>query len=128
MNTSLEKRKIRALILRWIRATAKGDLEQVLSLMARDVVFLRPGQPPMRGRAAFARQFRAAMSKVDFSGKAKIKEIEILGNYAYCWTHLSIAMKPSAGGTRHRRKGNILSIYRREKNGEWVLFRDANMV
>ena len=36
-----------------MRASAAGDVERVLGLMAEDVVFLLPGQPPMRGRETF---------------------------------------------------------------------------
>jgi hypothetical protein len=46
--------KIREVVATWMRATAEGDLETVLSLMAEDAVFLLPDQPPMRGREAFA--------------------------------------------------------------------------
>ena len=37
-----------------MRATAARDLEQVLDLMAEEVVLLLPGRPPLRGRDAFA--------------------------------------------------------------------------
>src|SRR2546429_5300569 len=50
MNEDQEKQKIREVIATWMRATAEGDLERVLSLMAEDVVFLLPGQAPMRKR------------------------------------------------------------------------------
>src|SRR5438105_4077320 len=49
-----DEQEIRQLVAAWIAATKAGDSETVLSLMAEDVVFLLPGQPPMIGRAAFA--------------------------------------------------------------------------
>src|SRR2546428_9546443 len=49
-----DEQAIRQLVATWLSASKAGDTEKVLSLMADDVVFLVPGQPPMRGRAAFA--------------------------------------------------------------------------
>jgi hypothetical protein len=44
-----DKEKIQEVVTTWIHATAEGDLETVLSLIAEDAVFLLSGQPPMRG-------------------------------------------------------------------------------
>ena len=49
------ERSIRELIATWHQATAEGDIDGVLRLMADDVIFLTPGNPPMRGKEAFAR-------------------------------------------------------------------------
>jgi len=50
---SADEQAIRDLVAHWHRATAAGDVDIVLGLMADDVVFLVPGQPPIRGRSAF---------------------------------------------------------------------------
>ena len=49
-----DEQEIRQLVATWMAATKAGDIETVLSLMAEDVVFLRPGHPPMIGKSAFA--------------------------------------------------------------------------
>ena len=49
-----DEQEIRHLVTTWMTATKAGDIETVLSLMAEDVVFLLPGQPPMTGKSAFA--------------------------------------------------------------------------
>lgn len=51
---SSDEQEIRNLVATWMAATKAGDIERVLSLMAEDVVFLLPGQPPMIGKSAFA--------------------------------------------------------------------------
>ncbi len=61
-------------------------------------------------------------------GRPEIQEITIAGNYAFCWNHLSITVTPLPAGKPMHRAGNILSVFRREPNGRWVLFRDANML
>jgi hypothetical protein len=52
--------KIREVLRRWRHATAEGDVSQLLTMMAEDVVFLSAGQPALRGRSAFEAHLRAA--------------------------------------------------------------------
>jgi len=49
---SSDEQAIRSLVALWHSATASGDVETVLSLMAEDVVFLVAGRPPMQGRGS----------------------------------------------------------------------------
>jgi uncharacterized protein (TIGR02246 family) len=124
-----DKQQIRNVIEAWIAATAAGDLNTVLGLMAEDVVFLLPGRPPMRGRESFAVASRSMEGKFRIEGRPDIQEIQIAGNFAFCWNYLSITVTPleGGGGPQHR-AGNILSVFRKEPDGRWVLFRDANLL
>jgi len=84
------------------------------------------GHPPMRGKAAFAAA-QGAMSDFDIDGTSEIEEIKVFGDWAYCWTKLSVAVCPRKGGTPIKRSGSTLSIFQKQ-NGRWLLFRDANML
>jgi uncharacterized protein (TIGR02246 family) len=128
MNEEQEKRKIRDVIDTWIQASAQSDLERVLQLMAEDVVFLLPGRPPMRGREAYAAAARPGLGKMRLEGRPDIQEIQICGNYAYCWNYLSVLITPLPDGVTKHHAGNILSIFRKEPDGRWLLFRDANLL
>ena len=128
MNQAQDEQQIREVIANWMRATAAGDLPQVLSLMAEDVVFLLPGQPPMRGRDAFAAGFRAALQHVHIEGISDIQEIRVSGDQAFCWNHLSLTITPLQGGSPKRREGFTFSVFRKETDGRWRLFRDANLL
>ena len=110
----------------WLRASKAGDNKTVLSLMTDDVVFLVPGHPPMRGKAAFASS-QAAMEQFDFNATSEVQEVTVLGDWAYIWTQLSVVMTPKGGGEAVRRSGPTLSIFRKE-SGRWLLARDANML
>ena len=114
------------LVTRCYAAFAAGDLDRLRDLMADDVVFLVPGHPPMRGRAAFAAG-QAGLRDVDIDGRSEIEEIRVLGDWAYVWTTLSIVVTPKSGGAPVRRSGPTLSILRRQ-HGKWVIVRDANML
>ena len=119
---------IRDLVAEWQNAAAAGDLSKLLDFMAEDVVFYVVGQPPMRGREAFAAAFRAAVQHVRIESTAKIEEIHIAGNFAHLVNHFTVAMTPLQGGSIMRRSGYTLTIFRKEPDGRWVLYRDANML
>ena len=121
-----DEQAIRQLLATWISATKEGDTEKVLSLMADDAVFLVPGQPPMRGKSAFAAA-QTALQRSDIESSSEIQEIKVFGDWAYMWTKLSVVITPQNGGARIKRSGNTLSILKKQADG-WVLFRDANML
>ena len=128
-NSSVDEQAIRDLISNWLKFTSAGDIDAILRLMAEDVVFLRPGQPPMKGREAFASGLKAALPQLSIQGTADIQEIQVIGNIAYCWNHLTVTMTPRTGNQpAMTHSGNILSIFRKEPAGNWVLWRDANML
>jgi len=97
-----------------------------LSLMTDDVVFLTPGHPPMRGKSAFAAS-QASLKSFDIQASSEIEEIEILGDWAWMWTRLTVTMTPKKGGAPVKRAGNTLSILNR-RSGGWKIARDANML
>jgi uncharacterized protein (TIGR02246 family) len=123
-----DERAIRDLITQWHRATAAGDVDTVLGLMDENVVFLVAGRPPMRGRAALAKGLRALLARHRITSTGDVQEIEVEGNFAYCWTNLTVAVVPLAGGAGVTRSGAALSIFRRHPDGRWVLCRDANLL
>jgi uncharacterized protein (TIGR02246 family) len=123
-----DEQEIRQLVATWIDATKAGDTDTVLGLMADDVVFLVTGQPPMIGKAAFAAAMRAqsGQGRPQFEGKSEIQEVQVLGDWAYMWTKLTVVFTPP-GGASVTRAGNTLTILNKQ-NGKWVLARDANML
>ena len=126
MNT--EEQAIRDLVARWHSATAAGDVDTVLGLMADDVVFLVPGQPPMKGRSSFERSLRALLTQHRIESTGEVREVEVSGSLAYCWTELNVRVVALSGGEAKVRSGSALSILRKQATGSWVLARDANLL
>lgn len=124
-----DEQDVRQLVAKWIEATAAGDADTVLDLMADDVVFLVAGQPPMIGKAAFAAAMRAqaGQGRPQFEGRSEIQEIRVLGDWAYMWTNLTIVITPPGGAPPVTRAGHTLSILNKQ-DGKWLLTRDANML
>ena len=123
-----DEQEIRDLIRTWLRLSAEGDINQILPLMTEDVVFLVAGQPPMRGREAFAASFAGWQGKFSLETDCEIQEIQVSGNSAYSWTRLSVTMTPVDGGPANRRSGNTLTVWRKSAEDNWQIFRDANLL
>ena len=119
MSMNDDEQAIRSLVAAWMQATAAGDVDRVLELMADDVVFLGAGRPPMRGKSAFAAATRAAEGKGRIEGTARIQEIQVSGDLAYCWNDLTVVVHPAGGGAETRMTGPALSIFRRTEAGRW---------
>lgn len=131
MSDRTDEQAIRAVVSTWMAATKAGDLETVLSLMADDVVFLIAGHPPMIGKDAYATAARAqAQDRSDgptIDGASTIREIQVLGEWAFLWSELSVRITPPGGAPPMQRAGHTLTLFKRER-GRWVLARDANML
>lgn len=123
-----DEQQIRDSITTWLRLSAEGDVSQILPLMTEDAVFLVAGQPPMRGREAFAASFAGWQGKFTLETDCEIQEIQVSGNLAYSWTRLSVTMTPVDGGPANRRSGNTLTVWRKNTEGNWQIFRDANLL
>lgn len=123
-----DEAQIRALVATWMAATKAGDIATVLSLMTDDVVFLTPGGPVMR-KADFAAAAHAQRGPEapTFEGASEIQEIEVLEDWAFMWTKLTVVVTPAPGAPPMTRKGHTLTILRKD-NGRWLLARDANLL
>jgi len=123
-----DEQAIRNLVEQWHRATAAGDVDTVLRLMAEDVVFLMAGKPPMKGRSTFEQGLRGLLTSHRVDSRGEVQEVEVSDDLAYCWTLLTVGMTPLSGGAAKVRSGSALSIFRKQTNGSWVLVRDANLL
>jgi uncharacterized protein (TIGR02246 family) len=118
---------IRRIVASWHEATAVGDIERILPLMADDVVFLVAGKPPMRGKQQFGDGLAALLEDHTIQSSGEIQELRISGDLAYCWTALTVTVTPRRGAP-NRRTGYTLTVFRKQPDGAWVLSRDANLL
>jgi len=124
-----DERAIRALLDTWMAATQAGDLTRVLDLMTDDVVFMVPGREPF-GKQEFAQMARA-QEGARIEGKSEIRELQVVGDWAFGRAFLKVAIAPPgahSGTPRLERSGYTLSIFRKGPDGRWRLARDANLL
>lgn len=92
---SEDEKAIRDLVATWMEASRRGDTRILLSLMTDDVMFMVPGREPF-GKEEFAASSRG-VTDVTIEGAAEIKEIEVMGNWAYLRNRLTVTVTPAGG-------------------------------
>lgn len=121
-----DEQAIRDLIKTWLAASEALDLDALLPLMAEDVVFMVPGKEPF-GKAEFA----VTMEKnkgIAMKTHSDIREIQVLGNWAFMRNYLEVTMTPPGAKGPIHRSGYVLSVLWKNPNGQWVIARDANLL
>ncbi|MFZ5674616.1 MAG: YybH family protein [Pseudomonadota bacterium] len=120
-----DEQAIRKVVETWMTASQLGDIDTVLGLMTDDVVFMVPGHEPF-GKEAFAAA-AAGMKDTRLEGRNDIREIKVLGDWAYLRNHIDMEMTLPDGTTTHR-AGYTLTILIKGPDGRWRLTRDANLL
>jgi uncharacterized protein (TIGR02246 family) len=109
-----------------MHSTREGDFDSVASLMAEDVIFMVPGRDPL-DREEFMKG-SDAMKNTRIEGTAEIHEVQVHGDIAFARTFLDIVFFPPGGGPGRKHSGFTMGIFKRDSHGNWLLYRDANMV
>jgi len=80
-----DEEAIRRLFASWKRASQDNDVDGLSKLITDDAIFLAPGQPPIRGRAAFEALYRQVLGAFTLEQEWVFEEIAVLGDWGYCW-------------------------------------------
>lgn len=120
-----DERAIRDLIATWMAASQAGDVATVLDLMTDDVIFMVPGREPF-GKEAFAAAAQG-MKDARMEGTNEIRELNVLGDWAYLRAYIALTITPP-NGKPVRRAGYTLTLLRKQPDGRWLLARDANLL
>jgi uncharacterized protein (TIGR02246 family) len=94
---SPDERAIRDLVDTWMKASRTGDTATVLSLMSDDVIFMVPGREPF-GKDAFAASSQS-MKGFRLEGSADVRELKVLGDWAYLRNFIEITVTPFCGAS-----------------------------
>ena len=120
-----DEREIRTLHSIWIDAVNAGDLARLLTLVAEDVVFLTPGQAPF-GREGFSSNFRTAHQQMRICCTSELEEVVVVGEIAYTRSRDALSVTPREGRKAAQLAGHRMTVYRKQRDGRWLLSRDAH--
>jgi uncharacterized protein (TIGR02246 family) len=123
-----DETQIRRTLAECAAGACAGEVERILPYLAEDLVFLLPGEPPLKGRPAFLSFLRDLITDCRIEAESEIRELKLMGDYAYSLNWLSLTLTPRATHSPRRRCGFTMSLLRREPDGQWVVFRDLNML
>ena len=75
-----DEQAIRDLFAAWNQATLAKDVETLLTFVTDDVIFLAPGQPPIRGKTAMEALYRQVLGLYRFEQDWVFEEIQVFGD------------------------------------------------
>jgi uncharacterized protein (TIGR02246 family) len=120
-----DEKEIRTVHSNWIDAVNAGDLARLLTLVGEDVVFLTPGKAPF-GRDGFSSNFTAAHQHMRICCSSELEEVVVVGEVAYTRSRDALTVTPRAGGKAARFAGYRVTVYRKQRDGRWLLSRDVH--
>ncbi|HEX7022801.1 MAG TPA: DUF4440 domain-containing protein [Trueperaceae bacterium] len=108
------------------QALRVNDLETFMSYVAEDVIFMPPGEPPVRGREAvrswmtgFLAQFRtSSLTLAD-------REVLVGGGWAVELGTFEWALQPAAGGSPVVDRGNYMQVWKEQGDKTWRFAREV---
>ena len=117
----------RAAILRvhqeHLDAVNSCNAELLLRGMADDVVYIGPGQEPIRGKAALREFIAPVYQQASISIEMEIDSLEIGESHAVEWGRVRGQMALGAGPPSPVRL-QYMFVYRREQDGAWRVSHD----
>jgi len=123
---SSDEQAIRDLFAAWRQATSDRDVETLLSFVTDDATFLAPGQAPIRGKAAIEAMCRQMLGLYRWEQDWVFEEIQVFGEWGFCWGRDSATMTPLDGGPAVQASGMGMSILRKRPDGSWAVARGIN--
>ena len=127
MTVEADLAAIEALHQRDIRASLAGDYRALRSLMSDDAVVLPPGQERQSGKAELDRAFGKMASAIPayevLRYEPKWDEVRVLGDVAYEWGSITGASRERATQKIEEETYHVMRILRRERDGEWRVYR-----
>jgi ketosteroid isomerase-like protein len=127
--TGTDEEQIRKLFDDFIIATTQGVQDLALNHIADSAIFLVPGIGEM-DKISFVQAAAGEspeQSQMIFELDSKIREIQVMGSYAYLWSESTLHITPRSGGATTTWASHSLSIMEK-LDGRWQIIREANTI
>jgi ketosteroid isomerase-like protein len=103
-----------------------GDADAWIKLWDDRGVQLTPGAPANVGKDAILRAMRGAFETNDYQEMViNNEEVEVSGDFGFARGTYSLLLVPRAGGDGIPLDGKYLTIFKKQPDGIWKIYRDA---
>jgi len=103
-----------------------GDLDTWIKLWDDKGVQLPPGAPANVGKATILQSMRGAFQADDYRDFViNTEEVEVFGDLGFASGTFSTLIVPKAGGEGNPFDGKFLTIFKKQADGTWKMYRDA---
>ncbi len=86
-----------------------------------------PGAPAVVGKPAIEKGIRGSHQALDWEEfTINLEEVQVAGDWGYARGTYSLFVTPKAGGETASDHGKWLTIFKRQPDGSWKIFRDCS--
>jgi uncharacterized protein (TIGR02246 family) len=109
----------------YIACLKDGDSTKWASLWAEDGVQLPPDVYPNVGKDTIAAENRNTLEQVRFVDmEINTQEVQVMGDMAYARGMYTATLAPKAGGDPIPVDGKYLTVFKKQPDGSWKIYRD----
>jgi ketosteroid isomerase-like protein len=105
----------------WVRELHDKQLDQVIALYAPDAAFLSPTGGRFTGQGAIRGLFKTIMDTVTSNLALHSMVTESSGDLAYDSGDYTETLVPTKGGPDQHYQGDYLIVFKRQKDGKWLI-------
>ena len=103
-----------------------GNRDAWIELWDADGVQLPPGVPAFEGKQAILGSITAQLDATNFEDfTITNREVEVSGNLGFARGNYSFKGTPKTGGETVQFQGKYLTIFKRQADGTWKIYRDC---
>ena len=108
----------------WVDGMKSGDAGSIAKVFESDALDCGPSGECTRGRAAIEQYLKARIAKTGRASAASVTSVGAVqqGDFVYEWGHSQVTL--AKGVTRG---GRYLTVWRKEPNGGWQIFRNMGI-
>ena len=108
------------------QALRTNDFETFMGYVADDVVFMPPGEPPVRGRDAVRKWMTAFLEQYRTSSLTLAdREVRVADGWAVELGTFEWTLKPTAGGSAVVDRGNYMQVWQLQGDTAWRFAREV---
>jgi ketosteroid isomerase-like protein len=113
----------------WITYSAAmnaGDADLWISLWDQNGVQMPPNAPAVYGRQVIKERIRKGYQSTDYKEfTINLEETQVAGDWGFARGTYSLSLTPRAGGDTLFYEGKYLTIFKKQADGSWKIFRDC---
>ena len=107
-------------------ANMNGDADLYISLWDENGVKMVPNKPAIYGKSAIGERKRIGLKKADIESQIiTVEETQVAGDWGFARGTATMSSTPKAGGATTNLEANFLTIFKKQADGSWKIFRDC---
>jgi len=107
-------------------ANIAGDTDRYISLWNENGIKMGPNKPAVHGRSAIEKLKRKGAQKWNYESQSiKVEETQVAGDWGFARGTYTATLTPKVGGETRKVNGKYLTIFKRQTDGSWKIYRDC---